>query len=203
MDLDELLDTSGPPLAARTPSLSRELAAIVAKSEAAAAPPRRRMRLIVAGSMAAGVVGLGSAATAAGLLPAGHWPWSTSAGNSCQLTFDVVLNGVDGNVSNPAPGLASMSLADKQAVLTAARQFLSSFDYASIDRKEAIANWQVGEAKAIAAEAPEERQPKLTGDELELQAVSAEVNRQLDAYLAARGLNPSAIIPEGGNRCGK
>jgi hypothetical protein len=203
MDLDELLDASAPPVAARTPSLSDELAAIVAGSEAAVAPSRRRMRLVVAGSLVAGVVGLGSAATATGYFPAGHWPWSTSTGNSCQVTFDVVLNGVGGDVSNPAPGLASMNLAERQAVLVAARQFLSSFDYASVDRQEAIAKWQAGEAKAIAGEPPAERQPKLTGDELELTALYAEVNRQLDDYLVARGLNPSAIIPGGTNRCTK
>jgi hypothetical protein len=201
MDLDELLDASSPPIVERTPALSGELAAVVASSEVAVAPSRRRIRLIVAGTLAAGAVGLGSAATATGFMPAAHWPWSTSAGRSCQVSFDVELNGVGGNVVDPAPDLASMSLAERQAVLVAAREFLSSFDYASIDRQEAIARWQAGEAEARAGESADERQPKLVGDDLELTAVYAEVNRELDEYLAERGLNPNAIIPVGSSRC--
>jgi hypothetical protein len=112
-----------------------------------------------------------------------------------------MLNGVGGDVSNPAPGLAGMSLAQRQAVLFAAKQFLASFDYASIDRQAAIARWQASEAKTIAAAPADERQPKLVGDDLELTAVYAEVNRQLDDYLVSRGLNPNAIIPAGTHRC--
>lgn len=203
MDLDELLDASAPPIVARTPALSEELAALVEGSDAAAATSRRRISLIVAGALAVGAVGVGTTAAATGFLPAAHWPWSTSTGSTCQVTFDVVLNGVGGDVDNPAPGLASMTLAQRQEVLVAARTFLSSFDYASIDRRQAIARWQADEAKAMAGEPADERQPRLVGDDLELAAVNAEVNRRLDEHLVRRGLNPHAIIPFGSNRCTK
>lgn len=203
MDLDELLNASAPPISVRTPELIGELNSVVTASEAATEPPRRRIGLIVAGSVAAGVVGLGTAAYATGVLPDAHWPWSTSTGSSCELSYSVVLNGVGGNLERPAPGLSRMSLADRQVVLAAARQFLASFDYASINRQEAIARWQAGEAKANAEEPADERQPELAGDELEITAVQAEIGRQLDAYLVVRGLNPNAIIPGAGDRCTK
>lgn len=50
---------------------------------------------------------------------------------------------------------------------------------------------------------PEERQPKLSGNDLELTAVGHEVTHRLVAYLKQRSLNPNAVLITEASRCEK
>ena len=66
---------------------------------------------------------------------------------------------------------------------------------------QAIQEWQVAEAAARSGVAPDERQPKLHGDELEVQALNYAVWQRLAAHLTAAGLDPDAIDIGMGSRC--
>ncbi|GAA4364262.1 hypothetical protein [Nocardioides caricicola] len=188
MDLDQLLDESAPPVTPPTPHLERELHALVAATE----PENRRWprRVTVAAGVAAGVMGLGAAATAAGVLPG--WPsFSTSSGQTCTVeVWAEELAPGDGE-----PVSATFTEAERAATLTAARAYLADFDYAAVDRAQAIAWWQDEERRVRAAQDdPAERQPRLTGDDLEVTAVSRWVIDRLRSHLAGQGLDVRAVM---------
>lgn len=188
MDLDQMLDEAAPPVTARTPELHQELRATVVASEPVQRR-RRSARLAVAGGIVAGVVGLGTVASAAGILP-GWTMLTTASGQTCevQVGADLMTPG-DGE-----PITATFSRAEQEETLAAARAFLEGFDYDSIDRQDAIAAWQAAEAEARAAqEDPAERQPKLEGDDLEVHAVTWLVIQRMRATLAAQGHDIRAI----------
>lgn len=191
MDLDEQLDerlrAARPPVSARTPEMRRELDALV---DAATPVQRRRRRLSRASLVAAtavGVLGAGTAAAAAGLIPG--WSVLTGSGQVCQV--DVIAAAplaADGE-----PG-AQFDRAERAETVAAARIFLQGFDYDSIDRDAAISRWQAAEDTAIAAQPdPAERQPALTGDDLVVTALTHEVTSRLGDHLAARGLDIRAV----------
>lgn len=189
MDLDELLSRSAPPLTPRTPQLERELHHLVAASEAAQARRRWPIRTALVSGALAGTLGLGAVASATGVLPG--WPsFSTSSGQTCEIALSAsALEPGDGE-----PVAASFRAAERQETLAAARAFLADFDYDSVDRRQAIASWQAEESRVRAAQTdPAERQPRLTGDDLEVTAVSRSVITDLDAALAAKGLDIRAI----------
>lgn len=190
MDLDEQLDerlrAAMPPVTARTPEMRRELDALVA----AATPVQRRRRMTRASFVAAttvGVLGVGTAAAAAGLIPG--WSVITGSGQTCQV--EVVAAAPHAGDGEPGP---SFDTTRKAEAVSTARNFLQGFDYDSIDREAAIARWQAAEDAVIAAEPdPAERPPALTGDDLEVTALTYEVTTRLEEHLSARGLDIRAV----------
>ena len=70
-----------------------------------------------------------------------------------------------------------------------------------MDRDDAIAEWQAQEARIRAGQRPDERQPALQGDDLEVTAVLTQVVDRLRDYLQQRGLDIRAIMVSSGNRC--
>ena len=91
------------------------------------------------------------------------------------------------------PG-AEFDATEQTKTFAASRIFLEGFDYDSIDRDAAISRWQAVEGTVIAAQPdPEERQPALTGDDLEVTALTYEVTTRLEDHLAARGLDVRAV----------
>jgi hypothetical protein len=70
----------------------------------------------------------------------------------------------------------------------------AGFDYDSIDRDAAISSWQAAEYRTTAAQPdPAERQPALTGDGLEVTALTYEVTTRLGNHLAGRGLDIRSV----------
>ena len=188
MDLDELLTTAAPAVTARTPQLHQQLEALVAQSEAARRR-RRPVRIAVVGGVVAGVLGLGAVASATGILP-GWTMLNTSSGQTCEIQ-------VHANLQRPGDGepiSAAFSPAEQQQTLAAARAFLTTFDYDTIDHEKAIAQWQTIESKIRSDQQdPAERQPKLEGDDLEVHAVTHTVIEQMRSDLAAQGYDIRAI----------
>lgn len=196
MDLDELLERSAPRTCARSPRLDDELQRLVRASEASAGRRRRSVRLGVASAAALAAVGLAPVASAAGLLP-GWATWSTSQGSSCEIQVDASLRrDGDGELIT-----RSFTEAEQQATHEAAQRFLAEFNYESVDRDEAVAEWQAEERRIRAGEESDERQPALQGDDLEVTAVSTQVVDRLRDYLQQRGLDIRAIMVSTGNRC--
>jgi hypothetical protein len=83
VDLDELLDLATPRVTARTTDLQEELQLLASRSEAAQRR-RRPMRFALAGGVVAGVLGLGTVASAAGILP-GWTLFTTGSGPTCEV----------------------------------------------------------------------------------------------------------------------
>ena len=188
MDLDQLLDGAAPRVSAQTPERQQELHALVLATEPTHGH-RRPVRLAVVGGVIAGVVGVGTVASAAGLLP-GWTVFSTSSGQTCEVS-------VKANLLTPGAGepiSATFSLAEQQATLAAATSFLERLDYASINREAAIARWRAIETKIRAAEPdPAEKPPRLQGDDLEVHAVTNVVIDRMRSALAAQRHDIRAI----------
>lgn len=190
MDLDQLLNEATPPVAPRTVDLERDLHELVIGTEAAQAKRRRPARVVLAGGAVAGVLGLGAAASAAGVLPG--WPsFSTSSGQSCAIEISVQkLHPGDGEPNNTP----RFSAEEQDRTLAAAHKYLGHFDYQALDRGRAITWWRAQERKARAAQPdPRERQPRLRGDDLEVTAVSTWVIDHLRTDLANQGLDIRAV----------
>jgi hypothetical protein len=191
MDLDDHLDErlreAVPPLAARTPEMRSEVRALV---EASTLVQRRRRGMSRASLVAVatvGALGVGTAAAAAGLIPG--WSVLTGSGQTCQV--EVVAG--PGHAGDDEPG-AQFNATERADAVTTTRVFLQDFDYDSIDRQAAISRWQTAEDAAVAEQPdPEERQPALTGDDLEVTALTYEVTTRLRDHLAARGLDIRAV----------
>ena len=190
MDLDELLAASAPPVTRRTPQLERELNDLVAACEAAQSRLRRPAGVALVGGTLVGILGIGAVASAAGVLP-GWASFATSSGQTCNIEIAVsALEPGEGE----QPLASTFTATEKRETLAAARAFLADFDYDAVDRQQAIAWWKSEESEARAAQPdPAERQPKLTGNDLEVTAVSTWVLNDLDADLAAQGLDINAI----------
>lgn len=191
MDLDEQLDDrlreATPPVTVRTPELRRELNDLVV----AATPVQRRRRRMTRASLVAatavGALSVGTAAAAAGLIPG--WSVLTGSGQTCQV--EIIAAAPHAGDGEPD---ARFDATERTEAVAAARIFLQGFDYDSIDRDAAISRWQAAEDTAIAAQPdPAERQPALTGDDLEVTALTYEVTNRLGNHLAARGLDIRAV----------
>lgn len=191
MDLDEHLDDrlreAAPPVAVRTPEMRRELDALVV----AATPVQRRRGTMTRASLVAatavGALGVGTAAAAAGLIPG--WSVLTGSGQTCQV--EIIAAAPHSGYGQPDP---KFDATERAEAVSTASVFLEGFDYDSIDRDAAISRWQAAEATAIAAQPdPAERQPALTGDDLEVKALTYEVTTRLGNHLAARGLDLRAV----------
>lgn len=191
MDLDEHLDVrlreATPPISVRTPEMRRELDALVVAATPVQARRRRMTRAALVAATAVGALGVGTAATAAGLIPG--WSVLTGSGQSCQV--DVVAAAPDAGDGEAG---AELDATERAEAVAAARIFLEGFDYDSIDRDAAISRWQAAEDTAVAAQPdPGERQPALSGDDLEVTALTYEVTSRLGDDLAARGLDIRAV----------
>lgn len=200
MDLDELLDLAAPPTARRTDGLQRELRLLVREAESRARPQRRRLRAALVGVAAAGAVGLGTAtAMAAGVVPTPGWvPWTTDSGSTCEMQF--TARPLDAG----AHSKQRHTDAERRRAVDEANRFLASFDYSSIDEEQAISEFQTEEDAVIRSQPdPEERQPRLTGDDLALTAVGFEVWDALEAHLTSRGIDPELVGYGQGWKCGE
>lgn len=191
MDLDEQLDerlrVAMPPVSVRTPEMRRELDALVGAATPAQRRGRRMTRASLVAATAVGALGVGTAAAAAGLIPG--WSMLTGSGQTCQV--EVIA--ADPRVGDGEPD-AQFDATERKEAVAAARIFLQGFDYDSIDRDAAISRWQAAEDTAIAAQPdPAERQPALTGDDLQVTALTYEVTSRLGNHLAARGLDIRAV----------
>ena len=185
--LDERLREAMPPVSARTPELRREIDALVGS----AMPAQRRTFAMTRASLVAaatvGALGMGTAAAAVGLLPG--WSLLTGSGQTCQIE---VHAGV-GAPGDGEPG-ADFDATERAEAVAAARTFLQGFDFDSINRSDAIARWQAAEEAAVAAQPdPAERQPGLSGDDLEVTALTYEVTQRLEDHLSAAGLDIRAV----------
>jgi hypothetical protein len=225
--LDELIAAAAPAVAQRTPELQRDLYSLVAETEAATGTGRPWLgrRIGVAGLAVVGVLGVGTAAAAAGLIDApSEWLWSDStlsSGTTCRVAHGANLT------SQPAD-LASASPADHEATLAAARQFVANFDLSAISIDAAITRYQamvtkeraeiVGQYQAMnqkervaAAEkggplvgqevTDDDLGPRLMGDDLELAAVRVELHERMKAELSRQGLNAKLVEVDSTNRC--
>lgn len=195
MSIDDQLAGSAPITTSRTPELQRAIEALIAEAEAVARRPRRRFRLVLVAAAAAGAVGVSTAAVAAsGLFPV---PWVTGSGSSCEMSFDASAAGPDGE-----PLSRKYTAAERERAESVASSFLASFDYRSINEEDAIRAYQKRENAAIAAQAdPTERQPRLTGNDLAITAVGAEVQARVSDRLRSEGIPSELIVFGQGWRC--
>jgi hypothetical protein len=107
-------------------------------------------------------------------------------------------------LTNGAPSAKRFTPAERQRVVDEANRFLGAFDYASVDEELAIREFQAEEDAAIASQPdPNERQPRLTGDDLALTAVGFEVWDALEGDLRSRGMDPALVGYGQGWTCGQ
>jgi hypothetical protein len=190
MNLDELIRDSAPPLADRSNDLLQDLDALVSQQQPRVRT-RRGLRWAAAGLVVAGVAGVAGAAAADGRLP---FRWTSEQGGPCRITSATVELAEKQTDSEAA--IAATTLAQRKATLTEARRFLSTYDYAAVDRAAAISAWQKVEAEVIEGQPdPAERQPYLEGDELEVQALIYKVNQDTNAHLRSLGMRPEVLMP--------
>ncbi|MTB89498.1 hypothetical protein H9L21_15035 [Aeromicrobium senzhongii] len=168
---------------------------------------RRPMRLTVGAGIAAGVLGLGTVGAAAVINNGALWFTSTSSGDSCEMEFAVHPVGPEDAASGePATIMdgrtAWPSASEQEEVAEAARQYLADYDFDAIDRKAAIAETDATQRRIIAETDPEEAQPLLVGDDLEMHAVYSKVVRDLTAHLEGLGMDPHVINSGVGSSAG-
>jgi hypothetical protein len=195
MDLDDLLERKAPPIAARNHGLVRALGELASEAEAAVAKPRHRVALV--GVSVVAILGVGTVASAAGVLPG--WPvFDTSSGNHCSIEVHAEAPG-PGDV----PGVpASINEREARATVAEAQAFLKNFDFDGVDRAEAVAWWRTQETQARENQPdPAEQAPPLEGDDLEVTAVSQWVAAQLQQHLAAQGMDIRAVAYWVGDSC--
>lgn len=196
--LDDLIAAAAPSVSPRTDALRRDLAAVVADSEAAAGTgPRRHVRrMAAAGLFALAATGLGTTASAAGLLPwfenpiAVHQRHTGSAGEDCEWTFAArAFN----DEAHP------VGTAERAATMAAAQHFLADFDVSGISVPQAVSDYQA--AQDALDVPPGERPPQDDPKEVAFLAVTAELNDRLEAELTAHGLSPYAVSVAGATDC--
>ncbi len=185
--LDSLIAASAPPTTPRTADLDRELAHLVAEAESGAAPGRWhvRRRLVLGAGVAAGLLGIGTAASAAGLAPAPAWaPWysapdvvhsqTTSTGAECDVSYRAKAISAPDVPATPA---------ERTAAVTAGAEFLRDVDVTTID---------VGDAVDRLPSSATVGDP--TQAELEMFAVQFTLQERLDRELGRQGLPPTVSV---------
>lgn len=201
MTLDDLLARSAPTVTPPSAELTQTFHELVTLTERAARPHRRRAaRALATGALAlVGVVGVGGVAAAHGLLP-GWFPWVTESGSSCSLQVSVELrrDGNGGLITDRVSGR------EQRATLTAAQEYLKSFDVSAVDRTKAADHW-FAYLEKVSADHPNraELESKFQGERLETHAVLHEVEANLDDYLTAQGYDPRSIMTSAANECGQ
>lgn len=203
-DLDDLLAASAPPICERTVELQQILSALATESESVAVPTKRRLgrRLGLAGLAATSVFGLGVAANAAGLIQA---PWSTTAstpssypgpfihadelsyGRDCKVVY-----GADESEDPKHP----VSKEQRAQALEYAKNFVLTFDIATISIPEALRKYKAEFAEAVKSTGvpdipPSQLVPDGSPDQIRTVAVLAEIDRRLQISLGAKGSRPT------------
>lgn len=107
----------------------------------------------------------------------------------------------EGEYVDGVPLRDSFSAAEREQALAAAQAFLAGYDYDAVERDQAVEAWREEESAVRAAQTPDERQPRLTGVDLEVHAVSTWVIEDLRTALAEQGLDIEAIAVGTGWRC--
>ena len=187
MDLNDLLERSAPPIATRIPELGRAITDLASESENGSVEWRHRVAL--AGVTVAALVGAGSVASAAGVLPG--WPvFNTSSGTTCSVEIHA-----DAHTPGDLPEVpATISDNEARATVAEAQAFLRDFNYQEVNRAEAVAWWRTQEDQARQNQPdPGEQAPPLAGDDLEVTAVSQYVAERLRQHLAAQGMDFRAV----------
>lgn len=194
--LDDLIAAAAPPVAQRTPELRADLRSLVADTEAVAFPAGHRLgRSIGAISLAAvGVLGVGAAASATGLMPwfedqdAARQSTTLSSGADCEVAYAARAS------EDPAHPL---SPAEKAASLAKAQKSVRDFALSTISVDDAVRTYKAADAATradLARRLPaNEIAPKETADEIKILAVGAELNKQLKTELERDGLSPYAV----------
>lgn len=190
---DSMLDASAPPATPRTPELERELGAMISEAEAVAAPvpSRLRRRMLIGGLATIGVLGVGAAANAGGVLP---WFDSPAAQNTQVTSTGVSCEVVYGPKGHEDPN-RSVNDATRAAAVAAAETFLREFDFSTIDVNEALKNLPPR------ATTDSESGPAVTVEDHETSAVQAELGTRLSEYLAQRGLPAEAVSVSAATWC--
>jgi hypothetical protein len=159
--------------------------------------PRLARRHLVAGAALVGVIGLGGAATAGGLIPA-LTPWTGTQGTTCLFIYAVDPAGA------PIPESADIPrpVYDDPATVEA-NSYLAQYDFDSIDRRAAVDRFadklRIGRAAMPADQRPPA--PDVKSDEFESQAVDMLIQEQLAAHMKATGFDPNSIVFSGYRRC--
>ena len=190
--LDDLLNASAPTATPHTTDLERELVALISAAEAAT-PERSRVRrrIVIAGLATIGVVGVGAAAGATGLLPwfddpSAQTRQTTSTGKTCDIAYRAR------GISDPKHPVDD---ATRTKTVSAADAFLKSFDISTINVAEAV------KRLPPRATVDSERGPAETVEQHEGYAVQAELERRLGRYLADRGLPAHAVSVAAATSC--
>ncbi|WGL53518.1 hypothetical protein P5P86_06710 [Nocardioides sp. BP30] len=201
--LDELIGTSSPLSAHRTPELDAlldELVASATPASSAAFKPgsrerRRRIGLVAASVVAIAGVGIGGAAASGILSPSPstsswftedgvvHLPIVLSPTKTCQVTFA------------PVPREASATSLDKwDQTLSAAHTFMKSVDAEELSVPAAVT--------AYRASVPTEQLEGQSAATVSITAVGAELAGRMQAALTAQGLPADAISVATFSKCG-
>lgn len=196
-DLDILLNSAAPQIAPRTEELDHALLEASQRAEDQSRRPKHPRRFLVVGAALAGVIGLGGAATAGGLIPT-LTPWTGSHGTSCSFIYAVDPAG------SPVPESADVprQVYDDPATVDA-NSFLARYDFDSIDREAAV-DRLAEELRVQRAAMPADRRPPapdVESDEFESHAVDTLVQDQLEAHLRAAGFDPDSVVLSGYRRC--
>lgn len=208
-DLDSVLGTSAPELAERTDDVLRDLYLVVADAETIAFPHKRRMtqRLGLVGLAAAGVLGLGVAASASGLVDT---PWSNAASKTFSYPGPFVHAdelehvGTDCKVVFGASETEELehpvSKTDRYEALQHAKQFILNFDISTIPVADAEARYREEYAAMRASMGPQDPDrpasqltPEGSPGEIKAWALLGELDRRLQADLKAHGLSTHAV----------
>ncbi len=144
------------------------------------------------------MLGLGTVGAAAVINNGALWFTSTSSGDACEMQFVVQPVGPEdaasGEIATIMEGRTAWpSASEQEEVAGEARQYLAAYDFDAIDRDAAIKEADEVQRRIIAEADPEEAQPLLEGDDLEMHAVSSKVVRDLTAHLEGLGLDPYVI----------
>lgn len=190
--LDSLLAASAPPIGPRTPTLERDLHAVVADAESCAAPVRRglRSRITISGLAAVGLIGVSAGASAAGVLPAPEWaPWyekptathaqTVTSGAVCEVAYAI-----------KAHNKQTMDPAVHTAAVAAAEDFLRRFDFSTINIAEAVRD--VPSTAVLPEDPPEAR---------ETFAVQYHLSERVREHLIGQGLPPTAVSVSTAQTC--
>jgi hypothetical protein len=190
--LDSLLAASAPPIGPRTPTLERDLHAVVADAESCAAPVRRglRSRITISGLAAVGLIGVSAGASAAGVLPAPEWaPWyekptathaqTVTSGAVCEVAYAI-----------KAHNKQTMDPAVHTAAVTAAEDFLRRFDFSTINMTEAVRD--VPSTAVLPEDPPEAR---------ETFAVQYHLAERVREHLIGQRLPPAAVSVSAAQTC--
>lgn len=198
MNIDDLLNSSTPPVAMRTPEFKDELRRTVTVSGARRARGRRRLS---AGSIAfvAVLVSTGGyAAAAAGGLVGAPFGWGSETGAECNAQVEFYTYNEAGGepMSRDWPNEIQVATRD------AANAFAVSFDFDGVDRDEAVKVFRAEEKKIIEGEPdPSERQPYASDEQAELNGVLDIFFDEVRAHLAEKDLPMETIIDVTGWEC--